>query len=142
MENYTHRFLYRIEEMLPYYDLVVQLGYSFTASEYPRLLNEMIPQGYRQVVILEGEKAIGLSGIWINTKLFSGKYAELDNVIVDPAYRNKGVGHLLCQLVEAHAREQNCRIAVLDAYVENFAAHRFYYREGYIARGSHFLKKL
>ena len=31
---------------------------------------------------------------------------------------------------------------MLDAYVENFKAHKFYYREGFIARGFHYLKKL
>jgi len=31
---------------------------------------------------------------------------------------------------------------MLDAYVENFKAHRFYYRHGFHARGFHYLKRL
>ena len=44
--------------------------------------------------------------------------------------------------LEAEAKRKGCKILMLDAYVENFSGHKFYYREGFIARGFHFLKKL
>ena len=120
----------------------MQMGYELSIQQYKSYLEEMIPKGYHQLVLLEGSKAVGLSGYWLNVKLFSGPYVELDNVIVDAGYRSKGIGKLLCEQIEKKARENGCKMAVLDAYVENFRAHQFYYRQGYIARGYHFLKKL
>ncbi|HEX2608954.1 MAG TPA: GNAT family N-acetyltransferase [Flavisolibacter sp.] len=142
MTSYTLRWLTTADDMLPYYNLVLQLGYSFTPEQYRGYLEQMIPKGYHQLVVLHEDKAVGMSGYWINIKLFSGPYVELDNVVVDEAYRNAGIGKILCEAIEKKAAEQGCTVAVLDAYVENFKAHRFYYRQGYIARGYHFLKKL
>ena len=142
MNSFTTRFLTTADEMVPYFDLVVQMGYTFNREQYRAYLDEMIPHGYSQLVVLDGAVAVGLSGIWINTKLFSGRYVELDNVIVDAGYRSRGIGKILCEAIETYARERGCRVAVLDAYVENFPAHKFYYRQGYVARGYHFLKKL
>jgi len=142
METYQYQFLQTADEMTPYYDLVMQMGYLLGREQYKSYLEEMIPKGYRQLVILEGSKAVGLSGYWINTKLFCGRYVELDNVVVDIAYRSKGVGAILCEKIEAEAKALGCNVAVLDAYVENFRAHSFYFRHNYIIRGYHFLKQL
>lgn len=142
MQTYQLQWLYTAEEMLPYYDLVVQMGYKFSRDTYHSYLTEMIPKGYHQLVILDGPTAAGLSGYWLNTKLYCGRYVELDNVIVDEAYRSKGVGRILCEQIEQKARELGCQVALLDAYAENFRAHQFYFRQGYIIRGYHFLKHL
>lgn len=111
-------------------------------ENYERMLKEMLGNGYRMAAVFDGEKSVGVSGFWIGTKLYSGKYLEPDNVIVDSAYRSKGVGKLLLDWLTAEAKRSGCKMLMLDAYVENFAGHKFYYREGFIARGYHFLKKL
>ena len=55
---------------------------------------------------------------------------------------SKGIGEALVKWMEAEARAQGCKLLMLDAYVENFKAHRFYYRQGFHARGFHYLKHL
>jgi ribosomal protein S18 acetylase RimI-like enzyme len=142
MNRYTLLWLSATADMLPFYELVIQMGYTFSKEQYEEMLNEMIPHGYYQLVVLEGDEAVGLSGYWINTKLYSGRYVELDNVIVHRDHRSKGIGELLCREIERVARERDSQVAILDAFVENFRAHRFYYRQGYIARGYHYLKPL
>lgn len=131
-----------LEEMLPHYDLIKQLSPQLTLETYESLLKQMIPNNYFQAAVYDNEKCIAVSGYWICTKLYSGKYIEIDNFIVAADYRSKGVGKLLVEWMLAEGKQHGCEVAMLDAYVENFTAHRFYYKEGFVARGFHYLKKL
>ena len=142
MDALIYTILTNVEDMLAHYGIVTQMPYSFDSATYAAYLEEMIPMGYRQMIVQEQGECIALAGYWINTKLYCGRYAELDNVIVTANHRDRGVGRLLCQQIEAEAIRQGCKTVLLDAYVENSKAHRFYFREGYIIRGYHFLKKL
>ena len=140
--QYTVRRLCTVEEMLPNLQLITQLSPQLSADTYNSLLHDMVPHNYFQVVIMDGEMAIGVSGYWICTKLYSGKYLEIDNFVIDEGHRSKGAGKLLLDWIQEEARLNGCATVMLDAYVENFKAHRFYYREGFIARGFHYMKKV
>ena len=129
-----------IKEMLPCFWLIQQLYPDMTKNKYKKLLKEMMKGGYRQVVVFKKDKAVGLSGYWINTKLYCEKYIEPDNVIVDKNHRSKGIGKLIGDWMAEKAEELKCKAIVLDAYVENKGAHRFYLREGFTIRGYHFVK--
>ena len=63
-------------------------------------------------------------------------------MIVDPQYRGVGIGQQLMDWVETYAHKEGCEIMVLDAYVTNHPAHRFYQRNGYQIIGYHFVKSL
>ncbi len=130
------------QEMLNQLVLITQLTDTLTFESYSEMLDDMLAHGYRQVGVFEDDKCIGLSGFWITTKIYSGKYVELDNVVIDKEYRSKGIGKLLCDWVLNEAKTKGCKTAMLDAYIENEAAHRFYEREGFYKRGYHFLYKL
>jgi len=138
----TIRKLVTVDEMLPAYDLIRQLSPQLTAADYVAMLPDMVPNNYYQAAAYDGDVCVAVSGYWIGTKLYSGKYIEIDNFVVDQAYRSKGVGQQLLNWMLDEGRRNNCRTAMLDAYVENFKAHHFYYREGFIARGFHYLKPL
>jgi GNAT superfamily N-acetyltransferase len=140
--NYITRELATVAEMKATYELMKELGHDYNMDTYMLYLEDMIPKGYKQMAILEGNQYIGVAGFWLSTKLFCGAYVELDNVVVAASHRSKGIGHLLCKAVEDKAKQSGCNIAVLDAYVHNQRAHQFYFREGYIIRGFHFLKQL
>ncbi|MBC7864381.1 MAG: GNAT family N-acetyltransferase [Bacteroidia bacterium] len=129
-------------EMLAQFSLVKQLTASLKKADYSLMLNDMLAHGYRMIVVYDGKNCAGLSGFWISTKIYSGKYVELDNVIIDKNYRSKGIGKILCDGILEIAKNQGCKTAMLDAYVENSAGHKFYLREGYIIRGFHFIKTL
>ena len=130
------------EEMFLQLPLINQLSPDIKQKEYERMLDEMLKRGYRMIGVFEGRKCIGVSGFWLGTKLYSDKYLEPDNVVIDKTYRSKGIGKILMDWLEAEAKSKGCKTILLDAYVENFSGHRFYYREGFIARGFHFLKKI
>lgn len=143
MSNALHfRILTQKAEMLPLCALIQQLNASVTEEYYASILDEMLPQGYRMVAVYEGDECLGLSGIWVATKIYSGKYLEMDNVVVAAAHRSRGIGKLLTDFITDLARQEGCVTMMLDAYKENEKAHIFYEREGFIKRGYHFLKKL
>lgn len=140
--QYQIRKLSTIEEMLPSYHLITQLSPQLTQQEYETLLADMVPHNYFQVAVYDGHNCTAVSGYWICAKLYSGRYMEIDNFVVDTAYRSKGVGKILLDWMTEEAKINNCRTIMLDAYVENFKAHHFYYREGFIARGFHYIKTI
>ena len=94
------------------------------------------------VLVWDGDFCAGLSGIWISTKIYSGKYLEMDNVVIDASYRSKGIGTLLTDFITKYAVESGCKTMMLDAYLENDKAHAFYERAGFVRRGYHFIKKM
>jgi GNAT superfamily N-acetyltransferase len=88
------------------------------------------------------DKCIAISGYWIQTKIYSGRYLEPDNVVVDSDFRSKKVGELMMKELEIIAKESSCRYLMLDAYLENSRAHQFYGNLGFQKKGYHMLKKL
>jgi GNAT superfamily N-acetyltransferase len=102
----------------------------------------MLPNGYGQIAVLEKDLCLAVAGFWINTRIYCGKYIDIDNVVVREGYRSRGIGKLVTDWLEELGRNEGCGYSILDAYVENSKAHKFYFREGYMIRGFHFLKKL
>lgn len=131
-----------IEEMLTNIEVMRFLYPTFTVEKYEGYLKEMIPHNYKQVAIFENELCVAVTGFWTGFKLWSGKYIEIDNFIVHPEHRSKGLGKMLTDYVDAKAKEEGCTMIVLDAFTGNFTAHRFYYNQGYVPKGFHFLKIL
>ncbi len=130
------------DEMLANYDLLTEVYPELTLEEYSKELDDMLPHNYGQVVVYEGENCLGLTGYWIGTKLWCGRYLELDNVVVSKKYRSKGAGKKLFDYMEDKAKIENCNMLALDSYSDNFKAHKFFYGQGFIPRGFHFINIL
>ena len=128
------------EEMLACIDMMRHLYPTFTIEKYDTYLTEMIPHNYKQLAVFEGEVCLGITGFWQGYKLWSGKYIEIDNFVVHPDHRAKGIGKMMTDYIDAKAKATNCTMIVLDAFTGNFNAHRFYYNQGYVPKGFHFLK--
>ena len=129
-------------EMLNHISVLNDIYPSLTREEYDRELDEMLPLNYGQVAVFEGEICIGISGFWIGTKLWCGKYLELDNIVVLEKYRSKGVGKLLFDFLHKKAVENDCTMLSLDSYTHNFKAHKFFYNQGFSPKGFHFINIL
>jgi len=125
--------------MLENYELLLEVYPSLTREEYSAELDEMLKHNYGQVAVFENEKCIGITGFWIGTKLWCGKYMELDNVVVSKKHRSKKVGQLIFNFMEKKAKELDCTMLALDSYTDNFKAHKFFYQQNYIPRGFHFI---
>lgn len=128
--------------MLGEIEILKHLYPTFTIEKYQSYLEEMVPHNYKQLAIYEKGVCVALTGFWTGVKLWCGKYIEIDNFIVDPNHRSKGLGKMLTDYIDAKAIELGCTMTVLDAYTGNFTAHRFYYNQGFVPKGFHFLKIL
>ena len=130
------------EEMLKNLSVLQDLYPSLTLSEYSSELDLMLPHNYGQVGVFEGDICLGLSGFWIGTKLWCGKYLELDNIVVSKTQRSQGIGKLMFDFLHKKALENDCTMLSLDSYTTNFNAHKFFYKEGFSPKGFHFINIL
>jgi GNAT superfamily N-acetyltransferase len=131
-----------VEEMMATYEVLTELYPSLTREEYINELTFMIQHNYTQVVVLENERILGLSGVWIGNKLWCGKYLEIDNIVVSEKTRSKGVGKMIVDYLEEKAKNLGCNMMALDSYTSNFKAHKFFYNQGFSPKGFHFIHLL
>lgn len=66
----------------------------------------------------------------------------MDSMTVHPDCRGEGLGKRLMNRAEEIGRAEGCNLIMLDSYVDNFDAHRFFFREGGHIRGYHIVKPL
>lgn len=130
------------EDILEQLVILRELYPNMSRARLSEELDKMIPHNYGMIGVFEDNVCLGVTGYWIGTKLWCGKYLELDNVIVSKKSRSKGVGKLLFEHMKQKAMEENCTMLALDSYTDNFPAHKFFYREGFIPRGFHFIQIL
>jgi ribosomal protein S18 acetylase RimI-like enzyme len=88
------------------------------------------------------ETMIGMSGYWIMIRFCYGRYLYVDHFIVDKCGRGRGLGQQLWESLERIARERDCERIVLDTFVTNSVAQRFWMNQGCQIVGLHFGKQL
>jgi GNAT superfamily N-acetyltransferase len=142
MKDFSFAFLTQKTEMLAQLEVLQFLYPSLTHEQYANELDLMLPCNYSQLAVFDQDKCIAICGVWMGNKLWIGKYLELDNIVVDPAYRSQGVGDLIFQTLEQKAIDESCNMLALDSYTSNFKAHKFFYNQGYGPKGFHFVKLL
>ena len=106
-----------------------------------RLL-EMVEQNYECLGIFDEKILIGCCGLWFQTRHYAGKSMEMDHVIIDDAYRGQGIGEMLTDFITQYGKKKSCNWVELNSYVHNFPSHKFFYKQGFVAKGYHFVKEL
>lgn len=123
--------------------LLKQLGSSDVSDAVlSERLQEMSIQNYECVGTFDGEKLMGACGMWFQTRHYAGKSCEVDHVIIHEDYRGKGIGNLLMEFVYDYVGKKGCQWVELNTFVENFPSHKFYYNQGFILKGYHFIKDI
>ena len=130
-------------EILDVIPLMMEYTKSKTAEEVlkERFL-EMASQNYECAVMYDGNKLIGLAGMWFMTRHYSGKSMEPDHVYIADGYRGRGLGKRFFDWMHDYAKSKGCNSSELNTYVQNYPSHKFYYNEGYEIYGYHFFKTL
>ena len=138
--------VFKIVDKEAYYK-VIPLVYKLNNAKVPETklnerFEEMKTQNYECAGIFDGEKLIGVAGLWFCTRHYIGKAVEMDHVYIDDAYRNKGLGKQFMTWIYTYVTSKACKSIELNTYVQNHPSHKFYYNEGFEILGYHFLKKL
>lgn len=129
-----------IEKVVP---LVYKLNNEKTSVELlKQRFSEMITQNYECACIFNGEKIIGVTGLWYCTRHYSGKSVEVDHVYIDDNYRGQGLGKQFFEWIYSYSKSKGYEAMELNTYVTNAASHKFYFNEDFKILGYHFLKKL
>jgi ribosomal protein S18 acetylase RimI-like enzyme len=97
-----------------------------------RLIIEQ-PQAGRIYCATKGDSIIGMVSILFTVSTAEGgQAATLEDMIVHPGWRHRGIGERLLQEAIHFAREAGCRRITLLTDVANTSAARFYGRAGFV----------
>ncbi|WP_174876005.1 GNAT family N-acetyltransferase [Vogesella oryzae] len=84
--------------------------------------------------------ALGLYRIYENT--YEDMRLYVDDLVTDDSVRSQGVGSQMLDWLEAEARQHGCGFVVLDSGTWRTAAHKLYFRHGFVISSFHFTKPL
>jgi len=115
---------------------------SMNKEDFTLFVSEMKGTGYQCIGAYEDGKLIATVGFWIGVRFYCGKYMYVNNFVVDSNQRGKGIGSQVMEWLEEEAKRLGCKAVVLDSYVTNSAAHRFYFGKGYSISNFHFKKDM
>ncbi len=87
-----------IQEMASQFEMITHLYPNISEDKYQSYLQEMIPHNYKQLAVFEKDICVAMTGFWVGIKLWTGKYIEIDNFIVHPNHRMKGLGKIIDRL--------------------------------------------
>lgn len=125
-------------------ELLTQLNPETPAAVIATRLESILAEHshYQLFGAFEAATLAGVAGAWIATKIWCGRYLEIDNLVVDPARRSAGIGGQLIRHLESLAQDRDCKVVVLDSYTANHPSHRLYHRLGFEIWGFHFIKPI
>ncbi|MFB9126800.1 GNAT family N-acetyltransferase [Paraburkholderia dipogonis] len=131
------------ELLLPAFDIMRQLRPHLTdAHAFATQVARQHAEGYRLLAASDASGIVGLAGYRTLTNLLYGRFVYVDDLVVDGKLQRDGIGAQLLGAVRQIAREAGCAQFVLDTGLHMPLAQRFYFRNGLLARGMHFVEPL
>jgi len=109
-----------------------------TADAFVDRWRRQMAEGYRILSLWQDGRPIALAGFRVQHNMIHGRFLYVDDLVTDADARASGHGARLLNRLQAEARTAGCRLLTLDAALDNVFGHRFYYRQGLLARGLHF----
>lgn len=94
--------------------------------------------GYRLLAVWADGTPRALAGFRLMENLIHGRFLYVDDLVSDEGERRHGHGARLLDRLTEEARAAGCTKLVLDTGLDNVLAHRFYYRQGLLARALRF----
>jgi GNAT superfamily N-acetyltransferase len=127
----------QMESILPLVGLLNKgtIAYAILQKRLKAILNM---GGYECIGVYDSEELIGVCGLWVLNKLYSGKHVEPDNVFIKKEYRSKGVGQLMMDFLFQYAKEIGCEGSEVNCYVTNEKGQKFWERQGYKPLAYHY----
>jgi ribosomal protein S18 acetylase RimI-like enzyme len=99
-------------------------------------------EGYRILAAWRDPDPVALAGYRITENLIHGRFIYVDDLVTAEEARRGGLGAQLIDAVAAEGLAAGCKRLVLDTALDNVLAHRFYYRQGLLARALRFSREI
>jgi GNAT superfamily N-acetyltransferase len=114
-------------------DLCTQLGYPSTPEEVRNRLAVIgeLPDQHILVAVDAAKEVLGWIHAFVYRVLESEPMVEIGGLVVDQAFRGRGVGRALLEAVETWSAAQEIDTVSLRSNVVRMQAHEFYRRQGY-----------
>lgn len=113
-----------------------------SAQAFHRQLERQAAQAYRLLAAWENERAVALAGYRVQENLLYGRFVYIDDLVVAPQARSRGLGKKMIDAVREQARQLGCAHLILDTGLANSLGQRFYFRQGLLSKGLHFSQAL
>jgi GNAT superfamily N-acetyltransferase len=113
--------------------LCEQLGYPSKVEDVGRRLAGIESSHEHAVFVAEaaGSSLAGFISVFVMRTLESNPFVEIGALVVDEAWRSRGVGEQLVEQAEQWARENGCVLVRVRSNVIRDRAHKFYERLGF-----------
>ncbi|SAK66011.1 GNAT family N-acetyltransferase [Caballeronia ptereochthonis] len=140
----TFRHLDSPEDWTRAFDVMKELRPHLTdADTFCAQLRRQREENYRLLAACDAEGTIlGLAGYRAQTNTLYGRFIYVDDLVVTARLQRGGIGAQLLDKVREIARHARCAHFVLDTGLHMPLAQRFYFRNGLLAKGMHFVEPL
>ena len=124
--------------------LLGQLGYPAPASAIPGRLERMLAEPGQHVLLAEEDgRVVGLATVIVRHVINAdAPFGRLASVVVDEAWRGRGIGTALIGAAEWICAAAGCTAIEVTSGVHRPRAHELYRRLGYAAKPERFVKSL
>lgn len=112
------------------------------AAEFAARVARQRTAGYRLLAAWRGDVPVALAGYRVEENLVHGRFLYVDDLVSAESERRQGLGARLLDAVAEEGRGLGCRRLVLDTAIDNALGHRFYYRQGLLARALRFSREM
>lgn len=113
-----------------------------SAQQFAEQLDRQMQQNYRLIGARQDGGIVGLAGFREMENLLYGRFIYVDDLVVDADVRQLGLGARLLDVIRHEAVSRGCAHLVLDTGLHMPLAQRFYFRQGLLAKGMHFVQRL
>jgi GNAT superfamily N-acetyltransferase len=131
------------DDIQPAQELLWQLGYPLDSKKLRRRYDAVMGTTEHALFVAEdGGRVIALCHVYARPALDKPPEAVVQALVVDRAYRDRGVGRDMMMMVETWARNHGFRSVALYSSTVRSEAHAFYRTIGYrVAATSHLFRK-
>jgi len=111
-------------------------------ATYNAQIAQQRTQGYRLLAAWRDGAIVGLAGYRLQDNLLYGRFIYVDDLVVTASLHRSRLGERLLQAARQQAVALHCKHFVLDTGLHMALAQRFYFRQGLLAKGMHFVEQL